>query len=78
MSKLKNTFRRLEKIRATIDQLLVENQNLRGKLKKRDEPLVAKVRRLENEVQNLRSLHGAQERVLKSLQDKLDKYEAAQ
>lgn len=48
MSDYKNTWRRFEKIKATMEQLLEENRNLRGRLKKRDEPLVAKVRKLEN------------------------------
>jgi hypothetical protein len=48
MSDYKNTWRRFEKIKATMEQLLEENHNLRARLKKRDEPLVAKVRRLES------------------------------
>lgn len=67
------TFRRLDKIKATIEELLVENQNLRSRLRKRDELLVAKVRRLEALVTGLNILGAARERVIKQLDEQLNR-----
>ena len=54
MSDFKNTFRRLEKIRATFEQLREENQSLRARLKKRDDPLFAKMERLKVETRRIK------------------------
>ena len=67
MSDYKNTWRRFEKIKATMEQLLVENISLREKLRKRDEPLVAKVNRLQASLSAKDQQIAAQERVLKSI-----------
>lgn len=66
MSDYRNTFRRLEKIKATMDALLAENKALRAKLKKRDEPLIAKVRRLEEYRSTTEQRWQAELRVAKS------------
>lgn len=72
MYELKKTFIRLDKIRRTLEQYSKDNTNLRNRLTKRDEPLVQKVKKLEQQLEGMRSLHMGQENVLRSLQDQLD------
>lgn len=72
MPEFNNTFRRLEKIKATIEQLHAENLALRKRLKGREDQLVAKVRRLEESVRALNIQAAARERVLTSVQADLD------
>ena len=64
-----NTHTRLDKLRATFDQMYQDNLRMAEKLRKRDAPLIAKVRRLEAEVNTLINRIQAQERILKKLQD---------
>ena len=70
-----NTFRRLDKIKATMEALHAENLALRSRLSRRDETLVAKVRRLGADVSTMNTQAAARERVLQALQKKLDVYE---
>ena len=72
MPEFNNTFRRLDKIRATMEQLHAENLALRERLRKRDESLVAKIRRQSADISSMIQHAAAQERVLKSLQDQVD------
>lgn len=66
-SEYSNTFRRLDKIKATLVQLHTENLALRERLRKRDETLVAKVRRQAADINAMNQQLAAQERVLKSI-----------
>jgi len=72
MPEFNNTFRRLDKIRATMEQLHAENLALRERLRKRDESLVAKIRRQSADISSMVQQAAARERVLKSIQDELD------
>lgn len=72
MPEFNNTFRRLDKIKATMEQLHAENLALRERLRKRDETLVAKIRRQSADISSLIQQAAARERVLKSMQDELD------
>jgi len=66
MSEYNNTFRRLDKIAATMKALHETNVALRAKLQKRDESLVAKVRSQAATIQTLIQQAAARERVLQS------------
>lgn len=70
MPEFNNTFRRLDKIKATIEQLHEENLALRERLRKRDETLVTKVRRQAEDISSLLQQAAARERVLKKLTPK--------
>lgn len=76
MNEYSNSFRRLEKIKATFEQLHVENLALRKRLKGREDQLVAKVRRLEEAVRSSNIQAAARERVLVSVQKELDSLKA--
>ena len=67
----RNTPRRLEKLKATFDQLIADNAIMAEKLRKRDEPLVQKVRRLEQYVETAQAREDARERILKKLEEDL-------
>jgi cell division protein FtsB len=68
---------RLDKIKAAVIQMSEDNKNLREKLRKRDEPLVEKVKKLEDfvrtQIPNERARHEAEIRVLKKIIEKDEK-----
>lgn len=74
ISEYSNTFRRLDKIKATMEALHAENLALRSRLSKRDETLVAKVKRLGADISSMNNQAAARERVLQSIQKELDSY----
>lgn len=61
------TFIRLEKIKTVLLELRKTNQNLRERLRRRDEPLVTKVRKLERALAAAESRERARENILRSL-----------
>ena len=72
------TYRRLEKLKSTFDQLVIDNKSLREKLHKRDEPYRAEREVLQTEVGALKRIiettdarDQARERVLKTLSEKI-------
>lgn len=65
------TYRRLEKLKSTFDQLVIDNKALHEKVYKRDEPLHKELERLRNYVETVQAREEARERVLKSLSEKI-------
>lgn len=74
MSNHSNLLTRIEKIKAAVLQMDINNKAMAEKLRKRDEPLVQKVKRLEEQMRGFESLMLAKEHVLISLSKELDTY----
>lgn len=60
-------YRRLEKIKATIEQLDLENKNLRKRLKAKTDPLQDEINKLKAYVEGYEQQAAARERVLQSI-----------
>jgi len=65
------TLRRLEKLNSSIKQLLIDNNNYKKRLSNKEDPLIAKVRKLEAEIVGWKNIHYAQENVLANMEKKL-------
>lgn len=74
MSNHSNLLTRIEKIKAAVIQMDINGKAMAEKLRKRDEPLVQKVKRLEEQMRGFESLMLAKEHVLVSLSKELDTY----
>jgi len=69
-----NLLTRIDKIRAAVIQMDINGKAMAEKLRKRDEPLVQKVKRLEEQVRGYEALMLGKEHVLISLSKELDTY----